>query len=414
MVPYFERFIAFRYLGSKRKEGLISVIAWFSLVGIALGVATLIIVMSVMNGFRTELLTRILGLNGHITVYDRQAPIKDFSQLALRIGEIPSVLYVTPQIQGQAMIMIDGKATGVLIRGLDPLIMQNKSLIKKNIVAGKLKEFGSGADIVIGKRLADRIGVAFGDKVLLISPTSSTTAFGNMPRIKAFKVAAVFNVGMYEYDNTFAYMPLSQAQLFFKSGDAVNALEVEIKNPAKVEELREKLEKILSGNRYALDWKQRNSSFFNALKVERNVMFLILTLIILVAAFNIISSMIMLVYDKTSSIAILRTMGASRAAITRIFFLSGSIVGFVGTAAGLVLGVVFCLNIESIRGLMESLTGTELFSAEIYFLSKLPAEIAWIEVAYVVAMALFLTFIASIYPAWRASRTEPAEVLRGE
>ena len=414
MVPYFERFIAFRYLGSKRKEGLISVIAWFSLVGIALGVATLIIVMSVMNGFRTELLTRILGLNGHITVYDRQAPIKDFSQLALRIGEIPSVLYVTPQIQGQAMIMIDGKATGVLVRGLDPLIMQNKSLIKKNIVAGKLKEFGSGANIVIGKRLADRIGVAPGDKVLLISPTSSTTAFGNMPRIKAFKVAAVFSVGMYEYDNTFAYMPLSQAQLFFKSGDAVNALEVEIKNPAKVGELREKLEKILSGNRYALDWKQRNSSFFNALKVERNVMFLILTLIILVAAFNIISSMIMLVYDKTSSIAILRTMGASRAAITRIFFLSGSIVGFVGTAAGLVLGVVFCLNIESIRGLMESLTGTELFSAEIYFLSKLPAEIAWIEVAYVVAMALFLTFIASIYPAWRASRTEPAEVLRGE
>jgi len=250
--------------------------------------------------------------------------------------------------------------------------------------------------------------------VLLISPTSSTTAFGNMPRIKAFKVAAVFNVGMYEYDSTFAYLPLRQAQLFFKSGNTVNALEVEIKNPAKVEELREKLEKILSRNRYALDWKQRNSSFFNALKVERNVMFLILTLIILVAAFNIISSMIMLVYDKRSSIAILRTMGASRAAITRIFFLSGSIVGFVGTAAGLVLGLVFCLNIENIRGLMESLTGTELFSAEIYFLSKLPAEIDWIEVACVVAMALFLTFIASIYPAWRASRTEPAEVLRGE
>ena len=183
MVPYFERFIAFRYLGSKRKEGLISVIAWFSLIGIALGVATLIIVMSVMNGFRAELLTRILGLNGHITVYDRRAPIKDFNQLALRIGEIPSVLYVTPQIQGQAMIMIDGKATGVLIRGLDPLIMQNKSLIKKNIVVGKLKEFGSGADVVIGKRLADRIGVPPGDKVLLISPTSSTTAFVNMPSI---------------------------------------------------------------------------------------------------------------------------------------------------------------------------------------------------------------------------------------
>ena len=413
MVPYFERFIAFRYLSSKRKEGFISVIAWFSLIGIALGVATLIIVMSVMNGFRTELLTRILGLNGHITVYDRQAPIQDFGQLALRIGEIPSVLYVTPQIQGQAMIMIDGKATGVLVRGLDPLILRNKNLIAKNIIAGELKEFGNGPDIAIGARLAERIGAGPGDKVLMISPSSSTTAVGSIPRMKTFEIVAIFKVGMYEYDNTFAYLPLANAQLFFKSGNSVNALEIEIKDPKKVEVLREKLKTILSENRYALDWKQRNSSFFNALKVERNVMFLILTLIILVAAFNIISSMIMLVYDKTSSIAILRTMGASRATITRIFFVAGISVGVFGTAAGLALGILFCLNIESIRGLMEYLTGTELFSAEIYFLSNLPAEINWVEVAWVVAMALGLTFLASIYPAWRASRTEPAEVLRG-
>ena len=413
MVPYFERFIAFRYLSSKRKEGFISVIAWFSLIGIALGVATLIIVMSVMNGFRTELLTRILGLNGHITVYDRQAPIQDFGQLALRIGEIPSVLYVTPQIQGQAMIMIDGKATGVLVRGLDPLILRNKNLIAKNIIAGELKAFGNGSDIAIGARLAERIGVGPGDKVLMISPSSSTTAVGNIPRMKTFKIVAIFKVGMYEYDNTFAYLSLAHAQLFFKSGNAVNALEIEIKDPKKVEVLREKLKTILSENRYALDWKQRNSSFFNALKVERNVMFLILTLIILVAAFNIISSMIMLVYDKTSSIAILRTMGASRATIMRIFFVAGISVGVFGTMAGLALGILFCLNIESIRGLMEYLTGTELFSAEIYFLSNLPAEINWVEVAWVVVMALVLTFLASIYPAWRASRTEPAEVLRG-
>ena len=413
MVPYFERFIAFRYLSSKRKEGFISVIAWFSLIGIALGVATLIIVMSVMNGFRTELLTRILGLNGHITVYDRQAPIQDFGQLALRIGEIPSVLYVTPQIQGQAMIMIDGKATGVLVRGLDPLILRNKNLIAKNIIAGGLKEFGNGSDIAIGARLAERIGVGPGDKVLMISPSSSTTAVGNIPRMKTFKIVAIFKVGMYEYDNTFAYLSLAHAQLFFKSGNAVNALEIEIKDPKEVEVLREKLKTILSENRYALDWKQRNSSFFNALKVERNVMFLILTLIILVAAFNIISSMIMLVYDKTSSIAILRTMGASRATIMRIFFVAGISVGVFGTMAGLALGILFCLNIESIRGLMEYLTGTELFSAEIYFLSNLPAEINWVEVAWVVVMALVLTFLASIYPAWRASRTQPAEVLRG-
>ena len=412
MFSYFERFIAFRYLSSQRQEGFISVIAWFSLIGIALGVATLIIVMSVMNGFRAELLTRILGLNGHITVYDKRAPIQNFQNLAVRIGEIPSVLYVTPQLQGQVMISADGKATGALVRGLHPIAVASKKIISNNILSGTLDEFGGGANIAIGSRLAERLGLKVGTSITLISPSSSSTVVGSMPRMKSFSVAAIFNVGMYEYDNTFIYMPLKLAQVFFKSGNAVNAIEIETERPDNIHHLREKLNSVIGGNRYSIDWKQRNSSFFNALKVERNVMFLILTLIILVAAFNIISSMIMLVYDKRKSIAILRTMGATRRTVMRVFFIAGLSVGIIGTSAGSLIGIVFCWNIETIRKGLEYFLGTELFSAEIYFLSQLPAKIDWIEVLWVVLMALFLSFFASIYPAWRASVTQPIEALR--
>ncbi len=412
MFSYFERLIAIRYLGSRRQEGFISVIAWFSLIGIALGVATLIIVMSVMNGFRTELLTRMLGLNGHITVYDKRAPIKGFDTLAVRIGEVPSVLYVTPQLQGQVMVMIDGKATGALVRGVDPIALQSRQIISQNIVAGTLADLRVGSNIAVGSRLAERLNAVVGRKITLISPSTSSTAFGSMPRMKTFSIAAIFKVGMYEYDNTLVYMPLRQAQVFFKSGNAVNAIEIQVKNPNRVEDLRDQIGFVIGKDRYAVDWKQRNSSFFNALKVERNVMFLILTLIILVAAFNIISSMIMLVNDKRTSIAILRTMGASRASIMRIFLVAGVSVGVVGTTVGSSLGLLFCWNIESIRQGLQYLIGVELFSAEIYFLSKLPAEIDWIEVLWVIFMALFLSFSASIYPAWRASHTEPVKVLR--
>jgi len=408
----FERLVALRYLRSRRKEGFISVIAWFSLLGIGLGVATLIIVMSVMNGFRTELLTRILGLNGHATVHGSSAPMTGYDQLAVRIGEIPGVLSVTPQLQGQVMAMVNGAATGALVRGLRAPDLMARRVIPENIIAGSLENFAGGPSIVVGSRLAAQVGARVGDKITLISPASTPTAFGSVPRMRAFTIVALFNVGMFEYDNSFIYMPLDQAQLYFKSGDAVNAIEIMVGHPDQVDEIRNPLALVVGDGRYAVDWKQKNSSFFNALQVERNVMFLILTLIILVAAFNIISSMMMMVNDKRSSIAIMRTMGASQGMITRIFFMSGASVGVIGTVFGSLLGLVFCWNIESIRQTLQNFTGAELFSAEIYFLSTLPAEVDPIEVALVIAMALFLSFAASIYPSWRASRTDPVEALR--
>ena len=412
VISNFEVMVAFRYLGSRRQEGFISVIAWFSLMGIVLGVATLIIVMSVMNGFRSELLTRIMGLNGHITIYNKEVPIKNFDALAVRIGEVPGVLNVTPQLQGQVMMLVNGRASGALVRGIRQSALSSRKIIKTNITAGSMSNFSTEPNVILGSRLADRLGVKIGDKATLISPSSTPTAFGSMPRMQSFKVSAIFSVGMFEYDNTLIFMPLNYAQNFFKSGDAVNALELMVEEPEYVSLVRAKLTKVIEGSLEAVDWKQKNSSFFNALKVERNVMFLILTLIVVVAAFNIISSMIMLVNDKRSSIAILRTMGATRGMVMRIFFFSGASVGLLGTFIGSMLGLIFCWNIEGIRQSLQNVTGTELFSAEIYFLSKLPAEVDPLDVTLVITMALFLSFVASIYPSWRAARTDPVEALK--
>lgn len=412
MFGSFERLVALRYLRSRRQEGFISVIAWFSLLGIGLGVATLIIVMSVMNGFRTELLTRILGLNGHASVHGSQSPMTGYNKLAIRIGEISGVLSVTPQMQGQVMAMVNGAASGAIVRGVRAPDLVARRIIPESIVSGSMENFTGGPSIIVGSRLARQLRVGVGDKMTLISPTSTPTAFGSVPRMRAFTIVALFNVGMFEYDNSFIYMPLDQAQLFFKSGDTVNAIEVMVGHPDLVDAIRNPLALVIGDGRYAVDWKQKNSSFFKALQVERNVMFLILTLIILVAAFNIISSMMMMVNDKRGSIAIMRTMGASQGMITRIFFMSGASVGLIGTVFGSLLGLLFCWNIEAIRQWLQNFTGAELFSAEIYFLSTLPAEVDVIEVVLVVAMALFLSLAASIYPSWRAARMDPVEALR--
>ena len=308
------------------------------------------------------------------------------------------------------MAMANGRAAGALVRGirLDDLIA--REAIPENIVEGSLDGFADG--LVIGERLADSLGIGVGDRVRLLSPVTTTTVIGSVPRMRAFRVSALFNVGMYEYDNSFIYIPLKQAQLFFRSGDAVNALEVTVVHPDRVDMIREPLAELLGDGQRALNWKQQNASFFNALQVERNVMFLILTLIILVAGFNIISSMIMLVNDKRSSIAIMRTMGASRGMVTRIFFIAGASVGVIGTVVGTLLGLVFCANIETIRRALESMTGGDLFSAEIYFLSRLPAVVDPLEVTLVIVMALLLSLAASIYPSWRAARVDPVDVLR--
>lgn len=410
----FERMLAMRYLRARRQEGFISVIAGFSLLGIGLGVATLIIVMSVMNGFRAELMDRILGLNGHAAVYSRTGQIENYDHIAVQIASIPGIFSVTPQIEGQAMLVANGTASGAAIRGLRPSELKAKPLIAGNIVAGSLDRFEGGDAVILGERLAQRLRVRVGDKVTMISPTSAVTVMGSIPRMKAYDVVGLFNVGMFEYDNTFAYMPLEAAQTFFKTGDTVNGLEIVTNDRENIRRFRLPLLDILPPDLSPIDWQQRNSSFFNALQVERNVMFLILTLIILVAAFNIISSLIMLVKDKGRDIAVLRTMGATRGMITRVFFMTGASVGLLGTAFGSALGLLFCTNIEAIRQCLQTLTGVTLFDPMIYFLSHMPAKIDPWEVGTVIVMALGLSFAATIYPAWRAARIDPVEALRYE
>ena len=409
----FERMVAFRYLRARRQEGFVSVIAIFSLLGIALGVATLIIVMSVMNGFRADLLARILGLNGDLGVYAFTGGLSDFDAAAQTVRDLPGVTRVTPLVEGQVMATSEAGAAGALVRGVRPADLRSLPLLADHIVQGSLGDFG-GDGVALGDRLARRLGVTVGSPVTLLSPQGTATAFGTMPRVKTYQVVALFNVGMFEYDNSFLYVPLEAAQLFFRLPDAVSSLEVFTADPDRVQEQRRLIARALGGHVRIVDWQQANSSLFNAVEIERNVMFLILTLIIVVAAFNIISSMIMMVKDKGRDIAILRTMGASRAMILRIFVLSGASIGVVGTIAGLLLGVVFTRNIEAIRQALQKIIGTDLFAAEIYFFTRIPARIEADEVAAVVVMALALSFLATLYPSWRAARLDPVEALRYE
>lgn len=414
MFSAFERMVAMRYLRARRREGFISVITFISLIGIMLGVATLIIVMSVMNGFREELLSRILGLNGHITVTAVNGPLLDYKGVADALRDIPQIVSVTPMIEGQVMVTAGEQAAGAMVRGMDLADLRKHKVIADHIVAGSLENFHGTDVIALGSRLAARMGVTVGGQVTLLTPQGQTTLMGTIPRMKSYKVVALFEIGMYEYDNSFAYMPMEAAQLYFKLPQAANALEIMVQDPDRMSVPVRELYKRLGPAYRLFDWQGANSSFFTAVQVERNVMFVILTLIILVAALNIISGQIMLVQDKGRGIAILRTMGATRGMVMRIFLMTGASIGVVGTALGFGLGLVFCRNIETIRQWLQKLTGTQLFSPEIYFLSKLPAVIDWNEVIAVVVMALGLSLLATLYPSWRAARLDPVEALRYE
>jgi lipoprotein-releasing system permease protein len=415
MIGAMERFIAFRYLRAKRKEGFVSVIAGFSFAGIGLGVATLIIVMAVMNGFRQDLLGRILGLNGHFTVTTATNRVFNADAVSASLTHVQGIVSAVPVVEGQVMATADGGgATGAIVRGISRADLQHKTIIGQSLQGGDFQAFQGKNAVIIGYRLARKLGLMLGDDITLISPKGNVTAFGAVPRLKSYRIVGVFDVGMYEYDSAFIYMPMAAAQIYFRTGKAVTHIDVVTDDPDQVDTyIKQALPAVPAGTRLR-SWKNNNAAFFNALQVERNVMFLILTLIILVAAFNIVSGMIMMVKDKARDIAILRTMGATRGMIMRIFFISGASVGVAGTLFGFVLGVAFCNNIEAIRRGLESLTGTDLFSAEIYFLSKIPAQMNPTEVAYVVLMALGLSFAASVYPAWRASRLDPVEALRYE
>jgi lipoprotein-releasing system permease protein len=410
----FEWMLSLRYLRSRRREGFISVIAGFSFLGIMLGVATLIIVMAVMNGFRQELLDKILGLNGHLLVQPLEKPLPDWEELAERISKVPGVRLAAPIVEGQALASSPFNSSGVLVRGIRVSELNKLPSIANNIRQGTLEGFDAGQGLAIGRRLSDQLSVRAGDNITLVAPRGAVTPMGTTPRIKTYKVAAVFEIGMSEYDSAIVFMPMPEAQLYFNRAGDVTAIEVYTNNPDRIDNFRRLVTDAANRPIFMIDWRQRNATFFNALQVERNVMFLILTLIVLVAALNIISGLIMLVKDKTSDIAILRTIGATQGAIMRIFLITGASIGMVGTIIGFLVGTVICLNIESIRRFISWLTNTELFSPELYFLSKLPAEMDVGETFAVVLMALTLSLLATLYPSWRAARLDPVEALRYE
>jgi len=410
----FEWKLSLRYLRARRQEGFISIIAGFSFLGIMLGVMTLIIVMAVMNGFRKELLSKILGLNGHLLVQPLEKPLTDYEAVADRIAKVNGIRLAVPIVEGQALASSPFNAAGVLVRGIRGSDLQGLTSIARNIKQGTLDGFDGGQGLVIGRRLADQLTLRAGDSVTLVAPRGAVTPMGTTPRIKAYKVAAVFEIGMSEYDTAFVFMPLPEAQAYFNRAGDVTAIEIYTTDPDQVGRFRPLVQEAAQRPIFMIDWRQRNATFFSALQVERNVMFLILTLIVVVAAFNIASSLIMLVKDKGRDIGILRTMGATQGSMMRVFLITGAAIGVVGDLVGFGLGLLVCLNIESIRRFLSWLTNTELFSPELYFLSRLPAELDFGETAAVVIMALLLSLAATLYPSWRAARLDPVEALRYE
>jgi lipoprotein-releasing system permease protein len=410
----FEWLLSLRYLRARRQEGFISVNAGFSFLGIMLGVATLIIVMAVMNGFRKELLDKILGLNGHLLIQPLESPLTDWQEVAERVGKVDGIKLAAPIVEGQALASSPFSAAGVLLRGVRAADLIKLPSVANNIRQGTLEGFDEGQGVAIGRRLADQLSLRAGDSVTLVAPRGAVTPMGTTPRIKSYKIAAVFEIGMSEYDAAFVFMPLPEAQAYFNRAGDVTAIEVYTDNPDRIERSRKLVAEAANRPIFMIDWRQRNATFFNALQVERNVMFLILTIIVVVAAFNITSGLIMLVKDKGRDIGILRTMGVTQGAIMRVFMMTGASVGVVGTLVGFLLALTVCLNIESIRRFVSWLTNTELFSPELYFLSKLPADLDAGETTAVVVMALALSLLATLYPAWRAARLDPVEALRYE
>ncbi len=404
--------VAFRYLRSRR--GFVSVVTGFSLAGITLGVAALIVVMAVMAGFRAELMDRILGTTGHANVNGPQMTLEKAQHTQAELLKVPFVTSATPYVVGQAMVVSQHKALGGIVRGYAPQDLRKTAIIADNIKQGSLDDFKGDRAIAIGAEMAHQLGVGVGSRITLLSPEGNHTIAGFIPRMMRLSVVAVFEVGMYQYDSTLIYMPVEVAQKFFRTAPYVSSIEVMVKNPDDIDALKTPVKNILGDDGIMQDWRQRNTQFFAALQLEKTTMFIILTLIVLVAAFNIITGQMMTVNEKARDIAILRTMGATRRDITQVFFLSGFSVGFVGTLIGVIVGLLVVKNITAIVSVVEALTGADVLSNQVYFLSNLPAKIELVDTLIIVGMSLGLSVLASFFPAWRAARLDPVEALRRE
>lgn len=419
MFGSFERMVAKRYLRARKGERFVSIIAIFSLIGIALGVGTLIVVMAVMNGFKADLLGRILGLNGDLSVYsqsyDGPTSLRGYNNLSNRIEQMPHITSAIPFIEGQVLISAGNFNSGGMVRGMTASGLEKLKVISKTLDPTVLKQFQGDDVIIIGETLADQANLGVGSRLTLISPKGSATVMGNIPRIKSYRIIGIFDSGMHEYNSSYVFLPMQAAQKYFQLDDEVTGIQIFSNDSTHIQTVTHQLENSFrNDNLKFVDWTQSNNAFFGAVQVEQNVMFLILALIILVAAFNVISSLIMMVKDKTRDIAILRTMGASRGAIMRIFLMCGASVGVTGTLIGTILGILFCKNIEHIRQGLQKITGTNLFNPEVYYLEHLPAKLDWSDVIQVVSMALFLSLLATLYPSWKAAKTDPVEALRNE
>lgn len=418
MFRNYEWKVALKYLSIRGHDGFVTVIALFSLFGIFLGVGALIVTMSVMGGFREELLGKVIGFNGHVLYQPFGGRMEEYDAAAADLSTIPNVVKVRPIIEGQALAMMGENGTFALVRGIKPEDLRSQELISANIIMGSLDEFGDGeSDIVIGQRLAERYALEVGGEITLMSPRGRVTAFGTVPRIQQFTISAIFEVGEYNYDSNYFFVPLPAAQTYFQYGDQAGALEVTLTHADMVGEVYPLLaQRIVDSGLTGriIDWQQLNQAFFNALQIERNAMFIILSLIILVAVFNVISTMIMLVKSKTRDIAVLRTMGASRSSITRIFFIIGSSIGFIGTFLGVVGGIYLANHLQWVADLIEAMTGTPVWDAETRFITEIPSQVDSAEVIAVTVVALTLSLLATIFPALRAANTDPVRALKYE